>query len=211
MAAGLGPAAFFSMESAIQRGLWGILVASLLAVAVAYLGSRGAPPVLGRLNGFSLTNQLAQPVNLDSLEGRITVVNVVFSRCPTQCRRLSAQMQRIQARIPSGVRLVTLTADPDHDTPEVLGRYGKEYGASPEKWWFLTGAKAEVYRVAVSDLKFAVVESGDPSAKLEDLFIHSADFAVLDSLGRLRFIVHSEDSDAEDKVLRSVKRLKGIL
>ena len=199
------------MASVLQRGLWGVLIAGLLAVSVAYFGSRGAPPVLSRLHDFSLTNQSGQAVSLESLEGRITVVNVVFSRCPTQCRRLSAQMQRIQARIPSGVRLVTLTADPVHDTPEVLGRYGKEYGASPEKWWFLTGAKAEVYRVAVGDLKFAVVESGDPSAKLEDLFIHSADFGVLDSWGRLRFIVHGEDSDAEDKVLRSVKRLKGIL
>jgi protein SCO1/2 len=199
------------MASVLQRGLWGVLIAGLLAVSVAYFGSRGAPPVLSRLHDFSLTNQSGQAVSLESLEGRITVVNVVFSRCPTQCRRLSAQMQRIQARIPSGVRLVTLTADPVHDTPEVLGRYGKEYGASPEKWWFLTGAKAEVYRVAVGDLKFAVVESGDPSAKLEDLFIHSADFGVLDSRGRLRFIVHGEDSDAEDKVLRSVKRLKGIL
>lgn len=75
----------------------------------------------------------------------------------------------------------------------------------------LTGAKSEVYRVAVNDLKFAVVESGDRSARLEDLFIHSADFGIVDSEGRLRFIVHSEDPDAEDQVLRSVKRLKGIL
>jgi len=56
-----------------------------------------------------------------------------------------------------------------------------------------------------------VVESGEPSAKLEDLFIHTADFGVLDSKGRLRFVIHSEDSDAEDQVIRSVKRLKGIL
>jgi protein SCO1/2 len=120
-------------------------------------------------------------------------------------------MQRIQSRIPSGVRLLTLTADPEHDTPEVLKRYGLEYQASSDKWWMLTGRKSEVYRVAVADLKFAVVESGEPSPKIEDLFIHSADFGVLDSEGRLRFVIHSEDSDAEDQVLRSVKRLKGIL
>lgn len=199
------------MESLLQRGLWAALVASLLAVSVAYLGSGEAPPVLARLQGFTLTNQLDRPVDLGALRGRVTVVNVVFSRCPTQCRRLSAQMQRIQSRIPAGVRLVTLTADPEHDTPEVLARYSREYQASPDTWWFLTGRKAEVYRVAVSDLKFAVIESGDPAAKLEDLFIHSADFGILDTEGRLRFIVHGEDSDAEDRVLRSVKRLKGIL
>lgn len=199
------------MESHIQRGLWGALIASILAVSVAYFRSLNAPPVLGQLHAFNLTNQLGQPVGRDSLRGRVTVVNVVFSRCPTQCRRLSAQMQRIQARIPSGVRLVSLTADPEHDTPEVLKRYGMEYQTFPDRWWMLTGQKAEVYRVAISDLKFAVVESGDPSPKLEDLFIHSADFGVLDSQGRLRFVIHSEDSDAEDQVIRSVKRLKGIL
>jgi protein SCO1/2 len=213
-AAGLRPAAFFfdhQMESIIQRGLWGALIASLLAVSVAYFRSLDAPPILSELHDFSLTNQLGNPVNRASLRGRISVVNVVFSRCPTQCRRLSAQMQRIQSRIPSGVRLLTLTADPEHDTPEVLKRYGLEYQVSSDKWWMLTGRKSEVYRVAVADLKFAVVESGEPSPKIEDLFIHSADFGVLDSEGRLRFVVHSEDSDAEDQVLRSVKRLKGIL
>ena len=199
------------MESHIQRVLWGALVASLLAVSVAYFNSRGAPPVLSQLHDFSLTNQLGQTVGKESLKGRISVVNIVFTRCPTQCRRLSAQMQRLQSRIPSGVRLVSLTADPEYDTPEVLKRYGLEYQASSEKWWMLTGPKAEVYRVATADLKFAVVESGEPSPKLEDLFIHTADFGVLDSKGRLRFIIHSEDSDAEDQVIRSVKRLKGIL
>jgi len=195
----------------IQRVLWGTLVASLLAVTVAYFNSRGAPPVLSQLHDFSLTNQLGQSVGKDSLQGRISVVNIVFTRCPTQCRRLSAQMQRLQSRIPSGVRLVSLTADPEYDTPEVLKRYGLEYQASPETWWMLTGQKSELYRVAIADLKFAVVESGEPSAKLEDLFIHTADFGVLDSKGRLRFVIHSEDSDAEDQVIRSVKRLKGIL
>ena len=199
------------MESIIQRGLWGALIASLLAVSVAYFRSLGAPPILSERHDFSLTNQLGNPVTRASLRGRISVVNVVFSRCPTQCRRLSAQMQRIQSRIPSGVRLLTLTADPEHDTPEVLKRYGLEYQVSSDKWWMLTGRKSEVYRVAVADLKFAVVESGEPSPKIEDLFIHSADFGVLDSEGRLRFVIHSEDSDAEDQVLRSVKRLKGIL
>ena len=163
------------MESNIQRVLWGTLVASLLAVSVAYFNSRGAPPVLSQLHDFSLTNQLGQSVGKDSLKGRISVVNIVFTRCPTQCRRLSAQMQRLQSRIPSGVRLISLTADPEFDTPEVLKRYGLEYQASPETWWMLTGQKSEVYRVAIADLKFAVVESGEPSAKLEDLFIHTGD------------------------------------
>lgn len=199
------------MESHIQRGLWAALIASLLAVSVAYLRSRNDPPVLSRLEEFNLTNQLGQAVGRHALRGRVTVVNVIFSRCPTQCRRLSAQMQRIQSRIPSGVRLVSLTADPEFDTPEVLRRYGLEYQASPDRWWLLTGRKSEVYRVAISDLKFAVVESGEPSPKLEDLFIHSADFGVLDSQGRLRFVIHSEDSDAEEQVIRAVKRLKGIL
>ena len=199
------------MQSFIQRALWGTLIVSLLTVAVAFVLSPKPPPVLSRLQDFSLTNQLGVSVTRDSLRGRISVVNVVFSRCPTQCRRLSSQMQHIQSRIPSGVRLITLTADPEFDTPEVLKRYGLEYQASAETWWMLTGAKSEVYRVAVNDLKFAVVESGDRSARLEDLFIHSADFGIVDSEGRLRFIVHSEDPDAEDQVLRSVKRLKGIL
>lgn len=194
----------------IERLLWGVLVAGIAIVCGAFALATFRPrlPVISELKPFSLTNQLAEPVQLGSLRGSICVANVVFSRCPTQCRKLSSQMQRIQAGIPGGVRLLSLTADPEYDTPQVLARYGSQYEADPSKWWFLTGPKKDLYRLAIEDLKFTVIESGNPGGKLEDLFIHSPVFAILDRRGRVRSVVQGEAPNAEEDVLRIVNALR---
>ena len=195
-----------------QKTVWGGLVAALLAIAAVYFlsATRRSPlPVISRVNAFAATNQLGEAVGAESLRGNVAVVNVIFSRCPTQCPKLTQQMARVQAVVGPGVRLLTLTADPGFDTPDVLKRYAQRYGADPAKWWFLTGTKAEIYRLAVSDLKFSVLESANPAeAKLEDLFIHTTDFAVVDRAGRLRTVVHGEEPDAPAQIAALVKQLQ---
>ncbi len=182
----------------------------MLAVTVGYwLSSSIQPlPILGRLHDFTLTNQVGAPVTRISLANRVHVFNVIFSRCPTQCHILSQQMARVQRGIPRGVALWSLTADPEHDTPPVLARYGAGHGANPAVWQFLTGPKREVYRFASADLLFSVMENPNPqSTRLDELFIHSADFVLVDRLGRLRAVVHGEEPHAEKIVLQHVRKL----
>ena len=194
-----------------RKIVWAGLVAALTGIAVAYFitESRRAPlPVISQTHGFALTNQLGEPVTPASLRGRVAVVNVIFTQCPIQCPKLSQQMARVQESLPAGVRLVSLTADPGYDSPAVLQRYGQRFGADPEKWWFLTGGKAGLYHFATEDLKFNLLESADPEhAKLEDRFIHSTDFAIVDKAGRLRALVHGEEPDAAARILGFVKQL----
>jgi protein SCO1 len=194
-----------------HRVIWGLLVGGLLAVVVAFVLAPPAQPrlpVIHQVHGFTLTNQVGTAVSLADLNGKVWVANVIFSRCPTQCRKLSRQMQRVQAELPARAHLVSLTADPSYDSAPVLQRYGEQYQTDPQRWWFLTGSKTEVYRVAVEDLKFSVLESGDPApAKLEDLFIHSTSYSVVDRRGRLRAVVQGEAPDAEHQILDAVRRL----
>lgn len=167
-------------------------------------------PVLGTVGAFSLTNQAGIRVTQSDLEDRVWVANVIFSRCPGQCHVSSQQMARIQGRIPgaSGVRFVSLTADPEYDTPAVLTRYGRLYGVDPARWMFLTGPKADVYELAMKGLLFSVVETDESQRQsLEDLFIHSTSFVIVDGLGRLRAVVQGEEDDAEDRVVEAVTRL----
>jgi protein SCO1/2 len=117
-------------------------------------------------------------------------------------------MQKLQSLVGESARMVTLTADPEFDTPEVLKRYGKQYEANPERWWFLTGNRKEIYRLAIEDLKFTVLETGTPGGKLEDLFIHSANFVIVDRHGNLRAVVQSEDVNAEEEVVRVLQDLR---
>jgi protein SCO1/2 len=193
-----------------QKSIWGVLVIGIIAVVVAFILSPPLErlPAFGLVQGFTLTNQIGEAITLDSLNGKVWVANVIFSRCPTQCRRLSAQMEEVQRHLPRGVRLVSLTADPGYDSPKVLERYGEKYHTDPAKWWFLTGPKSEVYRVAVQDLKFSVMETGDDQTnRLENLYIHSTSYTIVDRHGRLRGVVQGENEDAPAQILRKVKLL----
>jgi cytochrome oxidase Cu insertion factor (SCO1/SenC/PrrC family) len=86
--------------------------------------------------------------------------------------------------------------------------HGRRYGTDPTRWKFPPGTKHEVYRLAVSNLLFTVVyNSVQTNVSLEDLFIHSTDFAIVDRRGRLRTVVHGEVPDAIPKILETSGRL----
>ena len=192
--------------------MWAVFGVALVAITIiAFLieFNRSPLPVIGPVRSFTLTNQLGAAVGLASLHGSAGVANVIFSRCPTQCPKLAAQMARVQQSMPPGARLLTLTADPGYDTPEVLARYGRTYHTDPARWWFLTGTKAEVYRLAIEDFKFNLLESAEPAkARLEDLFIHSTDFAVFDRVGQVRAVVHGEEPDAVTRIVTLLRQLQ---
>lgn len=181
----------------------------MIAVSGRYLTApRLKPlPVLGQLQTFNLTNELGRPVTLNSIKGQVGVFNTIFSRCPGQCHRLSQQMAAVQKRLPPKAHLYSFTTDPEFDSPPVLLAYGKRYGSDSERWSFLTGAKSEVYRVAISNLLFTVTENADKNARLEDLFIHSVNFMLTDRMGRLRAVVNGDEPGAEEKILNLTGRL----
>jgi cytochrome oxidase Cu insertion factor (SCO1/SenC/PrrC family) len=82
---------------------------------------------------------------------------------------------------------VTLTTDPEFDTPAVLKTYGERFGADPGRWLFLTGPKAEVSRLGVDSLKLAAVEKKPEERETpSDLFIHATLFVLVDKQGRIR-------------------------
>ena len=197
-----------------QKLAWAALASIMVLVVLVYVREWRRRevnlPVLASGGTFELTNQFGIRVRNSDLEGYVVVVDVIFSRCPGQCHRLSQQMRRLQQSVRPGmpVRFVSLTADPEYDTAGVLSRYADRYGADGASWWFLTGAKTEIYRWAQSDLKFSVVENDPSKIKgLEDLFIHSASFAILDRRGRLRAMIQAEDPDSNERLLGCVKML----
>ncbi len=89
-----------------------------------------------------------------SLRGRVAAVTFVYTRCPLPdvCPRLSANFaylqRRFAARLERDLALLSITLDPEHDTPEVLGRYAKIWKVRDPGWRLLTGPPSEVERVA---------------------------------------------------------------
>lgn len=202
----------------VSRLAWVSLGLVLLGLVALWAATRALTKVpgpvaatpLGQVSDFRLTNQLGAPVNLGALRGRVWVGNVIFTRCPGPCASLTRLMAGIQsdlADLPE-VRLVSLTSDPEFDTPAVLGEYGRKFQADPERWWFLTGAAAEIRRVAVHDLLLVVVEKQPEERSVpDDLFIHSTLLVVVDGEGRLRASVEGLEPGAREKVVAAVREL----
>ncbi len=167
-------------------------------------------PVDRPIRPFLLTNQFGRPMTAGSLRGRVTVFDVIFTQCSGQCHQLSLQMREIQKQLPAGMpaQLMSLTADPEFDTPEVLEKYGRRYGYRTNNWFFLTGPKQDVYQLAIKELLFSVVEKPEvPRSTIDDRFIHTTAYALVDRRGHLRGVVQGELTNAVAEIVRRVKVL----
>src|SRR6266576_6748307 len=115
--------------------LWVVWTLIFAAIFLAFLLANfrlrafiGKPvPVLGQISDFTLTNQLGQAVTLAGLRGHVWVADIIFTRCAGPCLKMSRQMKELQEGLPSKseVQLVTLTTDPEFDTPSVLRTYAQ--------------------------------------------------------------------------------------
>jgi protein SCO1/2 len=173
-------------------GIGVVLLAAIIGLAVV-VARRSPPPlpVLGAVADFSLTNQLGQRITLEALRGKVWLADIIFTRCPGPCARMTRQLAEVQAALParSAARLVSLTTDPEYDSPAVLGRYATHAQADPARWLFLTGDKLGIAGLAIDSLKLTTVAK-PPEARTsaDDLFIHSTIFVLVDQQARLRGI-----------------------
>ena len=97
--------------------------------------------------GVILINQNNQRVNLKSLldSDDYLVVNFIYASCTTACPMLSAGFADLQERLGSKIRLVSITIDPENDTPKIMQEHLDHYQAQPG-WDFLTGSRADINR-----------------------------------------------------------------
>lgn len=209
----------------LSRTIWigvGLLIVILCASFVLSQlqprkATRSQLPVLGQVADFALTNQAGQPVTLADLRGKVWVADIIFTRCTGPCPRMTKQMQSLQAALPkaSEARLVTLTTDPEFDTPAVLKKYPERLGLKPtDRWLFLTGTKRQIAGLAIDSLKLTAVEKKpEERTDADDLFIHSTIFVVVDQQARLRGVFETggegiEWTNVQPALLAAVRQLE---
>ena len=209
----------------LSRTIWIGVGLLIVILSVSFVLSRLEPrrkftvtlPVIGSVADFSLTNQAGQRVTLADLRGHVWTADIIFTRCPGPCPRMTKQMQSLQDALPkaSGAKLVTLTTDPEFDTPEVLNKYGARFSANPERWTFLTGTKKELAGLAVDSLKLTALMETKPADRKEadDLFIHSTYFVLVDRQARLRGVFETsgdgiEWTNVQPAILAALQRLE---
>ena len=198
----------------LQTVVWGLLGLVILGVIASFLNSsvkRSPLQSYGKVQPFTLTNQLGQTVTLNDVKNRVWIADVIFTRCPGPCPKMTEEMSKIQKAFPSetNLRFVTLTTDPEHDTPRRLQDYSEKFAADPARWHFLTGTKKELLaNLAVGSLKLSALEKEkelqqDPN----DLFIHSTVFVLVDKTGEIRGFYESLEDGFQQKIQADIKSL----
>lgn len=152
--------------------LWGMAVTLTLGVALLVVFLYGGRmqqageelPQLGAVPAFTLQERSGATITLADLARQVWIAAFIHTRCRTECPLMSSQMARLQEGLSAerDVRLVSITIDPAYDTPEVLARYAQSFAAHPQRWWFLSGDKAAIYRLAREGFRLGVVDAATP-------------------------------------------------
>lgn len=189
-----------------------LLAAVVPAVVVPTLMCRPADPVLqdlGAVGPFALTDERGQPFSDAALDGHVTLVSFLFTRCDTICPVTTMKMQRLQDKTfdaGAHIKLASFSVDPEYDTPARLAAYAQRYAADPARWRFVTGPVADVRRLVEgpfmnSMAREGVTPSGAPAIS------HSGYFLLVDGHARIRGTYDSSDIQRLDEMIRDARYL----
>jgi protein SCO1/2 len=169
-----------------QKNKW--LLPSLLLVLIAvviFFGMKYFEKNLYtvmKVPEFALTDQNNKQLTNHDLLGKVYLVEFFFSKCPTICPVMNRNMMHIQQEIKNPeFQIVSISIDPENDTPENLKKHAKNIGADQYRWHFLTGNRDYIGRIA-DQFDIYVGDNEDESENLN----HSGMIALVDKEGNIR-------------------------
>jgi protein SCO1 len=196
--------------------LWG---ASLLAVAVAVgvvlmatLRSGGGEGELvtgeRRLVDFNLTERSGRAVGMGELRDKFLVVNFVHTGCSISCALVNQRMAEVQKLVAeqNDVQLLSLTVDPGTDSPAVLTKFAKQFGADADRWLFLTGDKRAVYQLI--ETSFLSRDTNATRMEMPGGFRKADHIALVDRDGQVRRYFPGMKSDTPAAIVKAIDELR---
>ena len=155
---------------------------------------------------ITFTNQLGKTVSLDSLKGKIIVVDFFFTRCPNICPGLAMRMKKLQQSFVNSndsiVQFISISVDPENDSVPQLRKFADRFTSNHDSWWFVTGNKKEIYDFGLNELKASVADSD-----VDSIFIHTPYFFLLDKNRVVRGWYDGFDSTKQAKLVRDIPLL----
>ncbi|PZU86374.1 MAG: SCO family protein [Chryseobacterium sp.] len=135
-----------------------------------------------KVPNFELINQNGKKITNKDMLGKVYLVEFFFSRCPTICPIMNQNMKHIQDEINNPeFGIISISIDPENDTPGILKKHAQLVGATSPNWHFLTGDRSYIGELAD---QFNIYV-GDKEDKAESLN-HSGMIALVDKEGNLR-------------------------
>jgi cytochrome oxidase Cu insertion factor (SCO1/SenC/PrrC family) len=175
----------------------------LRQVQVNQLSNRPLP-AYGNIPKFELVNQEGQPFGSEQLTGKIWIADFIFTRCPGPCPIITTRMSELQKPLgKSDVHLVSISVDPENDTPEVLRTYAEKLSIQPQRWDFLTGPRESIYSLSRDGFKLGVSDGSEE----EGVPVHSTRFVLVDRRGTIRGYYDALTPDAVTKLLADTNHL----
>jgi protein SCO1 len=198
------------LEEILTKGF--VPTSSAGAPAAPSPGAASVTPVPNRgvavgdpIPDFALTDQTGRTVRFSQLRGEPVAVTFLYTRCPiaTACPLTATRFAKLDSLLKEKGfgKLLTITVDPEHDTPKVLADYARHLGANPARWKFLTGDPKAVAEVASS---FGLIYYPDKGQ-----VVHGQAAAVVDSDGRLATIYFGQMWEPEHLLRDLEKARKG--
>lgn len=187
-----------------------LLVASMSPLALAHGAHKSKPSGSSRelsaepfysLPAFELTDQNGQKFTLDTMRGKIAVVDFIFTVCGDDCPLMTQRMKSVRGDLAGSPNLifVSITTDPKTDDPKTLKAYADKYKIDGSDWHFLTGDKRAIVDLSVKGFKLAANEATTD---------HTLNFVLVDAKGGVRGYYDSSDAAALKRLAVDVKKLK---
>jgi len=206
-------------EATLTRREWlaTLGVGAALCLAAVTLGwwtarrrtasTHGASGTPRELADFTLLERSGRPVTREDLRGRFVIVSFLFTSCSLSCRAVNDRMAELQRALAGAedVRLVSLTVDPRTDTPATLAHFAARYHADADRWWFLTGEKAELYRLIEASF---LTRSRELETLIPGGFTNLDHLFLVDRTGRVRQAFGGLRADAVRQILAALERLR---
>ena len=162
----------------------------------------------GVVPDFALTERSGADVSLAQLRGKIWIADFIYTSCTDTCPLQTGMMAKLQEEYAAkpDLRLVSVTVDPERDTPQVLALYAAKYHADAKRWYFLTGQRDRIIRLIQDGFHLSVAALPD-GAEPSGMLAHSPRFVLIDKDARIRGYYDSRELTAFVRLKNDLENL----
>lgn len=163
----------------------------------------------GPVPDFKLTERSGKDIKLADLRGKIWIADFIYTTCTDTCPLQTAAMAKLQKEFAAKtmVQFVSVSVDPERDTPQVLSAYADKHEADGQRWYFLTGQRDQVIKLIRDGFHLSVAALPD-SSEAQGMIPHSSRFVLVDGQAQIRGYY---DSRALDNLARLRNDIETLL
>ncbi len=186
----------------IFGAMFGAGISFLVFLVIFFRQAVAQPPLprLGHVADFQLLDTRGKEFGLKDLKGKVWVADFIFTTCGSICPLMTKNMAALQRsyHLVDDAAFVSISVNPEYDSPEILAQFAKQFAADTNQWHFLTGPREAITNLAVKSFKVGSVE--------EPIF-HSAHFVLVDRQGSIRGYYEGTQTSDIEKIFKGIAQL----